>query len=54
MVTNSRCSPNKSNCLTINYAFLAGKNPEIWALHKFISAGMTSSAPYVKKKTESL
>ena len=47
IVTNSRCFSNKSNCLTINSAFLAGENPETWALHKFISAGMAASAPYV-------
>ena len=49
MVTNSRCSSNKSNCLTINSAFLAGENPKTQTLHKFISVGMTASAPYVRE-----
>ena len=49
MVTNSRCFSNKSNCLTINFVFLAGENPETRTLHKFISIGMTASAPYVRE-----
>ena len=54
MVTNSQCSSNKSNCLTINSAFLAGENPETQALHKFISVGMTASVPYVRENKVSL
>ena len=45
----SRRSSNKFNYSTINSAFLAGVNLETRALHKFISAGMTASAPYVRE-----
>ena len=54
MVTNSRRSSNKSNCLIINSAFLAGENPKTQALHKFIPVGMTASVPYVRENGVSL
>ena len=49
MVANSRHSFNWSRCFTINSSFLAGKNLATQALHKFISASMTASAPYVRE-----
>ena len=49
VVADSRCSFNKSSCLTINSSFLMGVNPETRALHKFISTGMTASVPYVRE-----
>ena len=52
--TNSRCSSNKFNCFSINSEFLEGLNLETRALHKFISASMTASAPYVRENGVSL
>ena len=37
------------NCFIINSEFLARLNPETRALYKFTSAGMTTSAPYVRE-----
>ena len=49
MVADSWCSSNKFSYLTINSTFSVGTNPETWALHKFILAGMTALAPYVRE-----
>ena len=45
-VTDSWCSSNKFNYFSINSEFLARVNLETRALHKFIFAGTTDSAPY--------
>ena len=54
MVTDSWRSFNKFNCFSINSEFLARLNPKTGALHKFISDGMTASAPYVRENEVSL
>ena len=54
IVANSRCSSNKSSCFNINSEFLVGLNLTTQELHRFISAGITASAPYVREKGVSL
>ena len=49
MVTASRCSSNKFKRSVINPSFRAGVNSSTQALHRFTSAGIIASAPYVKE-----
>ena len=49
IVTNSRYSSNKFNYFNINSEFFDGVKSETRALHKFISADITTFAPYVKE-----
>ena len=48
MVIVSWHSSNRSSCFTINSPFLVGTNPVTQALHRFTSADMIASAPYVR------
>ena len=54
IVVDSQRSSNKFNCFNNNSEFWAGLNPVTWALHRFISASITASAPYVREKGVSL
>jgi len=49
MVAASQCSSNKFKRSAINPSFWAGVNSSTPALHRFTSAGITASAPYVKE-----
>ena len=49
MVADSRYSFNKSNCFTSNSSFSIRANPKTQALHKFTSANMIASVPYVRE-----
>ena len=49
IVTDSRHSSSMFNCFIFNSKFSAGLNLKTRALHKFISTGMTASAPYVRE-----
>ena len=49
MVADSRRSSNRFNCFSVNFEFLVRLNPETRVLHKFTSAIMTASTPYVRK-----
>ena len=54
IVVDSQRSSNKFSYFNINSEFLVGLNPTTWELHRFISAGITASAPYVREKGVSL
>lgn len=54
MFANSQHSSSESNYFTINSLFSVGANLETRALHNLISAGMTTSPPYVKENGVSL
>ena len=49
IIADSRRSSSMSNYFIINSEFLTGLNPETWALHKFTSTSITTSAPYVRE-----
>ena len=49
IVDNSQYSSNKSSCFTMISSFSVRVNPETQALHKFTSASMTTSIPYVRE-----
>ena len=49
MVAVSRYSSSRSKCSTIIPSFRMGLNPSTRALHRFTSADITTSAPYVKE-----
>ena len=49
MVADSWHSSNRSSYFTINSPFLVGTNLVTWALHRFNSADMIASTPYVKE-----
>ena len=54
MIDASLYSSSKSKCSTSNLSFWVRANLATRALHKFTSAGITASAPYVRENGVSL